>query len=382
MQCYWFQSQQFGSTGLRIYVKSTQEWALEDLGAVVTATSSREVCPGNVHNLLMQNPVHTCQGECSSVDDCEGDPRFMFGTGDNDQTITIDLGQSRKLNRIGAEYSIGDREVWDHVRFEVSDDDQNWYDFGIIGSDDDVPDISSATAWVTSSEAVNVRYIKYHFGEGSVDHGGVGSGIDRLHAVQVGSDVVRHAWPEPLVAVDVDEDTGAVVLSGTSAASGTVLTEQGSPDRVAGPSGAVDALAFDTGDMLLLEPSVDTDATWTIDCWIRAPLRGNSNWGTLTRGQGGDHQVITNQDDDGGGNLGGYDNSAARFIDSGFDMDSLSAGWHRLTVATLCADDGCASRGTVYFIDGQEVTRTSYSSETDFYAIGNYQGGSQPVSVS
>jgi hypothetical protein len=55
-------------------------------------------------------------------------------------------------------------------------------------------------------------------------------------------------------------------------------------------------------------------------------------------------------------------------------MATLDDGrWHRLTVATLCGDDGCASRDAVYFIDGAEVARTAYSSTTSFYAIGNYQ---------
>jgi hypothetical protein len=145
-----------GSAGLRLYVKSEQEWALEDLGAVITGTSSDLMaeapqCVGNIHNLLMPTPIHSCEGECA--EDCAGDTRFMFGQGDADQTITLDLGAPRAVSRIGAEYSITDREVWDAIVFEVSADQNNWYEFGHVGTDGDaVPDIKEATAWVRCAE--------------------------------------------------------------------------------------------------------------------------------------------------------------------------------------------------------------------------------------
>ena len=48
------------------------------------------------------------------------------------------------------------------------------------------------------------------------------------------------------------------------------------------------------------------------------------------------------------------------------------------TAATICDDGGCATRSLIYYIDGDEVCRTDYTSETDFFAIGNYQDGQQP----
>eukprot|EP01043_Picozoa_sp_COSAG02_P039160 COSAG02_NODE_3072_length_7424_cov_3.895427_2_plen_1385_part_00 len=365
------------SAGLRIYVKSEQEWALEDLGAIVIDTTSdlsqeAPQCVGNLHNLMNPTPIHTCEGEC--VEDCQGDTRFMFGTNDPDQTILVDLGQERYVNRIGAEYSITDREVWEVVSFEVSIDDQDWYTFGSVGNDDDQPDIDDAEAWVSAGEPIRTRYVKFHFGGHSADWGGAGSGIFRLHVQLVGGVPEEHPWPQPLVAVDID-DTGAILVSGTSDVEGVV---QGTPSIVEGPSGELDAVQFGIGSYVQLgTQGVDTDETWTIDCYIQMdPAADPSHWGTLTRGHDGDHQIIERS---GGTELGGYENIDGRgFVGSGFDMATLGTTWHRLTAAAQCVDGACAQRVLIYYIDGEEVARTDYHSESDFFAIGNYQDGAQP----
>ncbi|MEC7001512.1 MAG: hypothetical protein VXX04_06715, partial [Actinomycetota bacterium] len=79
-----------------------------------------------------------------------------------------------------------------------------------------------------------------------------------------------------------------------------------------------------------------------------------------------------------GHELGGYENGRRGFVGTGWEIDSLSDGWHRLTVSAGCTEPSCSTRLVIYYIDGAEVARTDYSSETDFFAIGNYQGGSQP----
>ena len=52
------------------------------------------------------------------------------------------------------------------------------------------------------------------------------------------------------------------------------------------------------------------------------------------------------------------------------DVTSLADGWHRLTVA---AGDGSAT----FYIDGEGVGDHSTVSNSDFFAVGNYQGGGQ-----
>ena len=365
------------SAGLRIYVKSEQEWALEDLGAIILDTTSdlsdeAPQCVGNLHNLMNPTPIHTCAGEC--VEDCQGDTRFMFGQNDPDQTILVDLGQERFVNRIGATYSVTDREVWEFVSFEVSIDNQDWYTFGQVGNDNDQPDITDAEAWVSAGEPIKTRYVKFNFGGHSADWGAAGSGIFRLHVQQVGGVPEEHPWPQPLVAVDID-DTGTILVTGTSGVEGVV---QGTPAIVEGPSGELDAVQFGLGSFVQLGTTgVDTDHTWTIDCYIKMdPSVSNSRWGTLTRGHDGDHQII---EQTGGTQLGGYENVDGRgFINSGFDMQTLGTSWHRLTAAAQCVDGACAQRVLIFYIDGDEVARTDYHSESDFFAIGNYQDGQQP----
>eukprot|EP01052_Picozoa_sp_SAG31_P012652 SAG31_NODE_745_length_12408_cov_4.755057_1_plen_562_part_00 len=170
-----------------------------------------------------------------------------------------------------------------------------------------------------------------------------------------------------LVSIDVVD--GQIVFGGSASYEGVTI---GSPSIVAGPTGEVDAILF-TGstDQLQLgtETGVDTDASWTVDCYFKTPIPQGSSWHTLTRGAGGDHQVIINPDQT---SLGSYDNvGGGGFSDTGFDITSLADGWHRLTVA---AGEGTAT----FYVDGSAVGSHSVVSESDFFAIGNYQGGGQP----
>jgi hypothetical protein len=164
-----------------------EEWALETLGATVLETSSTigNSFADNIHNTLANTP---------SASGGNGDTSFMFGNGDMAQTIVVDLGQLRPVNRIGASYGVGDREVWDMCAFEVGVDLESQYTpFGAVGKDDGVRDIVEATTWVRSSEAVQIRYVKFKFGAGSTDRGGAGSRIERLYVQHVALPVAGDA---------------------------------------------------------------------------------------------------------------------------------------------------------------------------------------------
>jgi hypothetical protein len=157
------------------------------------------------------------------------------------------------------------------------------------------------------------------------------------------------------------------VFSGTANYEGTTM---GSPSIVEGPGGEMDGILFTgTSDYLQLGDGVDTDTSWTIDCEFKTPIPPTVSWHTLTRGAVSDHQVIiTNGDQK---SLGSFDNAGnSGFTDTGFDATSLADGWHRLTVA---AGSGAAT----FYIDGQEIGSHTTVSESDFYAVGNYQGGGQ-----
>lgn len=359
-----------GSVGLRIWVLTQREWALESVGARITETSSTIAtespgCAANVHNLLAERPLHTCAGECKAGTPCRGDARFMFGRGDMNQRIVINLGQPCFVDKIGAEVSTGDREVWEHFKVDVSQDGQNWYRFGEIGRHDRKPDIHHPHLWVSIDVPVQIQRVRFHFGRQSKDYGGVGSAIQRLHVQLVGLQPVVHPWPAPLVQVDVDERGqvrfGGLALRQTHNSTGVLGSVKGVPQVVKGPDGKQDALLFARGKALLLgSTGVDTDATWTVDCYIQMPMFKSANWGTLTRGKLGDHQVIVQA---GSNLLGSFDNSQSRaavgphpgFISSGYDLGRLLPGWYRLTVSSRCQDATCKAHRTSYYVDGKEV---------------------------
>jgi hypothetical protein len=74
-------------------------------------------------------------------------------------------------------------------------------------------------------------------------------------------------------------------------------------------------------DRVSLEADVDLGASWTIAGWFRGLAAGT--WRTLSRGAGGDHQIIV----DSNGELGSYDNvGGTQFRGSGFNVNSLDSG--------------------------------------------------------
>eukprot|EP01051_Picozoa_sp_SAG22_P018515 SAG22_NODE_3140_length_1907_cov_1.818031_2_plen_47_part_01 len=47
----------------------------------------------------------------------------------------------------------------------------------------------------------------------------------------------------------------------------------------------MDAILFSADtDALLLGSGVDTDGSWTIDCYFKTPIPNTGRWHTLTRG--------------------------------------------------------------------------------------------------
>ena len=181
-------------------------------------------------------------------------------------------------------------------------------------------------------------------------------------------DELPELWVPQVLMVSIDVVNNEIVFGGGASYEGVVV---GTPTVVAGPTGAMNAILFSgSSDQLQLghETGVDTDASWTIDCYFKTPIPQTDAWHTLTRGAAGDHQVIINPDQ---ASLGSFDNlQSGGFSDTGYDITALSDGWHRLTVA--------AGQGTAtFYVDGQVVGTHSVVSESDFFAVGNYQAGGQ-----
>lgn len=127
----------------------------------------------------------------------------------------------------------------------------------------------------------------------------------------------------------------------------------------------VSSITTNASDEYILA-NLDIGSTWSVATWFKWPLESTGSWNTLLRDNtSGHHQTIVRRSDN---LLGGYYSGA--FRSSGYDMDSLSDGWHHLTVV------GSGSNSEFY-IDGVSVGTIAYKSTTEIYAIGNWQGGSQ-----
>lgn len=153
---------------------------------------------------------------------------------------------------------------------------------------------------------------------------------------------------------------------------GNAGTTQNSGNIAFGETGVLDpidsdtAMRFTSSGYVRLDSDLDIGTTWTIETWFKYPFPSGC-WCTLTRGSN-DHQVLA--DNSGNEELGSYDNSTSSFIGSGFNMNTLSPGWHHLVAV--------ASGGTTtFYIDGASVGSIAFVSDTDIRSIGNYFGGGQ-----
>jgi hypothetical protein len=161
-------------------------------------------------------------------------------------------------------------------------------------------------------------------------------------------------------------------------------------------------LNFSNGNSLItVNPALYLPEDWSIEAWFVHPLPAAGEWNTLIRGKDTDHLIkVRNRSQ-----LGIYLNQdplGQGFYDSGFNMNSLSEGWHH--VAAVGRGDT-----TLFYIDGKKVGDLKakackdaaealtkdpkdaaakqrlealkgavLKSRSNVYAIGNYQGGGQP----
>jgi len=117
---------------------------------------------------------------------------------------------------------------------------------------------------------------------------------------------------------------------------------------------------------------IDLGNDWSIETWFLYPIEGTADWRTLTRGSGGDHQIIVQS---GSWNLGTYDNTGGTgFHDCGWDINVLSNGWHHLAAVQTGGTTGKIE----FYIDGKKVCEVlNYGSVTDVNYIGNCCPGNQ-----
>ncbi|MFC1771068.1 LamG-like jellyroll fold domain-containing protein, partial [Candidatus Margulisiibacteriota bacterium] len=129
---------------------------------------------------------------------------------------------------------------------------------------------------------------------------------------------------------------------------------------------------FYNDELMLINPVADytSHTLFVVTTFPKGALGASGSWNTLTRGNGADHQIIIDVDA-GGAPLGTYVNSQGGWHDSGVDTSGYSG-------TKLITAVGNGSDNTKYYIDGQYAGSIAYTSVSDIYCIGNYQGGDQP----
>lgn len=170
------------------------EYALTNQGAAVTGYSSHFAGMNALSPFGLQNALDNLISPNAPIPWwSNGDSSFIFGHADANQWLTLDLGQTRSINQIGATVSPypGDRDVWDWIQISTSTDKQTWTNWGQIGLLDGKADITQADNFLTHAIFSDVRYISYNFGATSLDYNSDGSRVVRLYANNIS------AIPEP-----------------------------------------------------------------------------------------------------------------------------------------------------------------------------------------
>jgi hypothetical protein len=158
---------------------------------------------------------------------------------------------------------------------------------------------------------------------------------------------------------------------------GNVADVSGAVAQVPGQTGL--AYEFSGNGFATIHPrGIDLDDDWEIEVWLRYPFdNGNtSDWHHVIRGNdvgacSGSADVLITVLNTDQISLGGFDNcndaNGTGFRDSGFDMDTLSPGWHKVKAVG-------ASGNTEYWVDDVLVgTVTGWQSAGTVYSIGNHQ---------
>ena len=178
-------------------------------------------------------------------------------------------------------------------------------------------------------------------------------------------DTERLTRGRPIFTVDVVN--GAIVYGGPAALDMAVV-KRGNPSIIAGPTGEIDGIAFaGLNDALLLgSDGIEVSGVWSIDVWfsLTTPTQSyrNTNQHVLVSGKTDSdkvHMPKTSND------------VAVNGKNAGIRLDSLSAGWHRMTVVS-------EGTSTKFYIDAEPVQNVERVLSSQIYSIGNYKDMNMP----
>lgn len=134
---------------------------------------------------------------------------------------------------------------------------------------------------------------------------------------------------------------------------------------------------FSSTGQLRPSPVIDLSVNggrWTVSTWVKFPLPADSKSKVLVGAQQYNNHVLF----DSNHLLGRYYYWGGGFSSSGFDADTLSAGWHHIAAVS----DGS---NMTYYVDGALVGSTSgtvgngATNQHGIYAIGNAGAGTTPI---
>ncbi|MDB5284561.1 MAG: laminin proteinputative carbohydrate-binding protein, partial [Bacteroidota bacterium] len=164
----------------------------------------------------------------------------------------------------------------------------------------------------------------------------------------------------------------AVAASATPVCQGTNVTLSTSGMAPAGKSLTTPAV----NDYMLVGTSSTTSnvvigSSWTLETWFNmanlSTLPGYGSWNTFFRGTSVGHHIIVQRNSVSSLVLGTYNGG---FYSSGFNLTSLSSGWHHMAAVGTGGT-------TTFYIDGVKVGTSAGQTTEPIVAIGNYQGGGQ-----
>jgi len=134
--------------------------------------------------------------------------------------------------------------------------------------------------------------------------------------------------------------------------------------------GRVLQLTGNLNDTVKLNRSVDIGDEWTITGWFK-DLLDPSHWRTFARGETNHHPLLI---ENGGWELGTYENGGANFVGSGVDMSVYDDGlWHHIAAKGI-------GGSTLFYIDGGYVGQSGFQALTDVGSLGNNYTGGQKFS--
>jgi hypothetical protein len=174
-----------------IFVSASSHGTYADngCGAVFCGSTENGGLPAMQSDVLTNTPIAWLS---------DGDTRYIFGNGDQNQSFVIDLGSVRSLVSFGTTFSPTDRAVIGPFFIETSLT-------GVAGSFSQqgatITNPGSSNDLIDLASPVSAKYVEYFFGPTTTQYGGDGSGVSQVFA---------NAVPEPATWVMMLLGLGAV----------------------------------------------------------------------------------------------------------------------------------------------------------------------------